>query len=138
MSLSPQKADTAETRRAETQHAETHRGPARGRDAAQAEPALQKVVLLSDCEQGKHPIDYPWIYSRCHCFIPNGISQAARLWDWKCLLRDFSVCWKYSQAPVLQGVSACLVHLKSLIQSGLKNTSVLDKASEEIFTPGFL
>lgn len=89
MSLSPQKADTAETRRAETQHAETHRGPALGHDAAQAEPALQKVVLLSDYEQGKHPIDYLWImnnaiwHGHCHCFIPNGISQAAHLWDWK-------------------------------------------------------
>lgn len=36
------------------------------------------------------------------------------------------------------GASARLVNLKSLIHSGLENALVLNEASKEIFTPGFL
>lgn len=38
----------------------------------------------------------------------------------------------------VSGVSARLVNLNSLIHSGLENAFVLNEASEEIFTPGFL
>lgn len=41
-------------------------------------------------------------------------------------------------APGGSGVSARLVNLKSLIHSGLESALVLNEASEEIFTPGFL
>lgn len=36
------------------------------------------------------------------------------------------------------GASARLVNLKSLTHSGLENALVLNEASKEIFTPGFL